>query len=126
MIPRLARLALVLALSCSIGLHWCFFQSVAWMGMVITYSEHTSLADALVKTFDGKHPCALCRQIAKERQSDKKSPSPVHLKKLEFLAIKAHFIFSSPLRAWDRAPFEDRLESVVLTPLTPPPRGSFI
>jgi hypothetical protein len=96
------------------------------MGMVITYSEHASLAEALVKTFDGKHPCALCKQIARDRQSEKKSPSQIQLKRFEFLATKAQFLFYAPIGFWDQVPAEDRLESIFPTPPTPPPRGSLI
>jgi hypothetical protein len=66
---------MALALVSSIGLHWAFFQSVAWVGMVITYSQEGTLTQAIVKTFDGKHPCSLCNQIAKAQKSQKKSGS---------------------------------------------------
>ena len=65
MLYRLTRIAIVAALACSIGLHWGFLQSAAWVGMVIHYSQDAPLKEALVKTFDGKHPCALCKEIAK-------------------------------------------------------------
>jgi hypothetical protein len=65
---RLPKLAVITALAGSIGLHWGFFQSVAWVGMVINYSHDAPLPEALVKTFDGKHPCCLCKEIAKGKQ----------------------------------------------------------
>jgi hypothetical protein len=77
---------MALALVSSIGLHWAFFQSVAWVGMVITYSQKGTLTQAIVKTFDGKHPCSLCNQIAKAQKSQKKSDRHFEVKKLEFIS----------------------------------------
>jgi hypothetical protein len=65
---RLPKLAVVAALACSMGLHWGFFQSVAWVGMVIHYSHDAPLTEALMKTFDGHHPCALCKETQGEHR----------------------------------------------------------
>jgi hypothetical protein len=62
----------VFALAFSLGLHWVFLQSAAWVGMMVSYSETASLKEALVKTFDGKHPCALCKIVQKGTQSSQK------------------------------------------------------
>ena len=124
MFPRLPRLAIVIGLVCSIGLHWVFFQSVAWMGMVVRYSQDATFKEAVIKTFDGEHPCALCKEIAKGKQSEKKSESLLQLKKLEFLAVKAQFIFTAPMNSWYLPAFDDCLKSVLQTPPTPPPRGA--
>jgi hypothetical protein len=126
MFQRLPKVAVVLALSCSIGLHWDVFQSLAWMGMVINYSQNTTLTEALAKTFDGKHPCALCKEIAKGKQSEKKSEFPLQLKKFEFLAVQAQFIFAAPKNFWLLITTDDFLKSAVLTPPTPPPRGVLV
>ncbi len=119
-------MAIVIALACSIGLHWAFFQSLAWVGMVVSYSQDATLKEALVKTFDGKHPCALCKEIAKGKQSEKKSEFPIQLKKLEFLAVKAQFIFAAPTKFWHPMATDDCVKSIFLTPPTPPPRGVLV
>ena len=113
---------MVVALACIIGLHWAFFQSLAWVGMVITYSQDATIKEALEKTFDGKHPCALCKEIAKGKRSEQKSEAPLQLKKFEFLALKAQFIFAAPRAFWHRQTAEDHLRSILFTPPTPPPR----
>jgi len=110
-----------MALACTIGLHWAFFQSLAWIGMVVSYSQDATLREALVKTFDGKHPCALCREIAKGKRSEKKSEFPLQLK-FEFLAVKTQFNFAAPTNCWQLMAIEHCLKSVLLTPPTPPPR----
>src|SRR3974390_2687524 len=84
------------ALAGSIGLHWAFFQSVAWVGMVITYSQESTLTDALGKTFDGKHPCSLCKQIAKEQKAQKKSDRQFEGKRLEFISSRKTIVFTPP------------------------------
>ncbi len=43
--------------------------------MVITYSQRGSLQEAISKTFDGKHPCALCKAIQKGRADEQKRDS---------------------------------------------------
>lgn len=119
---RLSKLAVVAALACSIGLHWAFFQSVAWMGMIVSYSHDAPLTEALTKTFDGKHPCCLCKQIAKGKQSEKKSePAPV-VKKLELLCSSTIFVFCNTSPGYEIQWPERFWSSVLQTPRLPPPR----
>jgi hypothetical protein len=110
----------------SIGLHWAFFQSLAWIGMVVSYSQDATLKEALVKTFDGQHPCVLCKEIAKGKRSEKKSEFPLQLKKFDFLAVKAQFVFAAPTNFWHLMAIDHCLKSVLLTPPTPPPRAVFV
>lgn len=56
----------------SLGLHWAVLQPVAWASMLITYAREATIAETLVKTFDGKHPCSLCLIIKKGRADQKK------------------------------------------------------
>jgi len=63
---------MVLSLCTALGLHWAALQSVAWAGMLLSYSHSGSIASAVEKTFDGKHPCPLCKTIAKGEQGGKK------------------------------------------------------
>ena len=122
MFRRLPKAAIALALAGSIGMHWAFFQSMAWVGMVVSYSQDATLKEALVKTFDGKHPCALCKEIAKGKQSEKKSEFSVELKKFECLAVETKFSFMAPGHFWWLLDTEDGLKSEPLIPPTPPPR----
>ncbi len=68
-----SRWLLVIALAFSIGAHWALLQSVAWVGMVAAYSREGSFAEAVSKSFDGKHPCCLCKMIQKGREAERKS-----------------------------------------------------
>ena len=59
-----------MALAAALGLsggHWMLLQSVAWAGMIVEYSRHAPLQTALEETFDGKHPCPMCRMIESGR-----------------------------------------------------------
>ena len=49
--------------------HWLILQSVAWTRMIMDYSRTSSLRTALALTFDGQHPCALCKQIQAAKHS---------------------------------------------------------
>jgi hypothetical protein len=62
----------VLLLVLSLGLHWALLQTVAWTGMLITYSRDASFQEAVVMTFDAQHPCPLCQVIKTGRAEQKK------------------------------------------------------
>src|SRR5881227_3295678 len=118
----LSRFAIVLALACSIGLHWTLCQAVAWATMVATYSRDASLTEAIVKTFDGKHPCKLCQHISKSKQAEKKTDSTLDLKKFEFPYAPVSFVFNAPSAFWEtRDPYHSD-HCLTHAPPVPPPR----
>lgn len=69
---RFSRVLLIGTLCISIGGHWAALQSVAWVAMFATYSQQTSLTAAITQTFDGNHPCGLCKGISATKQHEKK------------------------------------------------------
>jgi len=114
---------IALALASSIGLHWTVLQAVAWAAMIVSYSQEAPLGEAVVKTFDGQHPCRLCTQIAKGKQSEKKADYKFELRKLEFPYTPVAFIFRAPSSYWE-VPLEDgRADVLTHSPPVPPPRG---
>jgi hypothetical protein len=115
-------LTVVAALAFSLGLHWCFLQSVAWVGMVVTYSQDRPLGEALARTFDGSHPCALCKEIAKGRQTEKKPESPSVLKKSEFSYAGTAWVFTPPSFYWETSWPQESWAVLALAPPVPPPR----
>jgi hypothetical protein len=82
---RFGHVLLIVALLCATGTHWMLLQSVAWAGMLANNARTASLHVAIENTFDGKHPCPLCKQIAQGKQSERKSDLQSDLKKLEFV-----------------------------------------
>ena len=71
MLVPLDKLLVVFALVVSLGLHWAVLQSIAWAGMLASYSQDASFNVAWSKTFDGQHPCKLCTAIQKGRAAEK-------------------------------------------------------
>jgi hypothetical protein len=92
-LSRAPKFLIVLALACSIGLHWAFLQSVAWVTMVVNYSQNATLKEAFEKTFDGQHPCALCKQVTAGKKSEKKADLQIETKQLTFLDCSESFFF---------------------------------
>ena len=122
MIARLPRLLIALALASSIGLHWAFLQSVAWIGMMISYSADRPVTEAISDTFDGQHPCKLCKQIAKGKQSEKKSEFQLKLGKVKFAYARVAFVFSAPPLLWEAAASNESADLLTHSPPVPPPR----
>jgi hypothetical protein len=65
-----------LAIFVMLGGHWAVLQSVAWMRMASVLLRQDRLGTTLVKTFDGKHPCALCLKIREGRQQESQQQKP--------------------------------------------------
>ena len=123
MFQRLPKLLMVLALACSIGLHWAFLQSFAWTTMLVDNLATTSLSAALQRTFDGKHPCALCKAVAEGKKSEKKADTLLRLKKFEGLNASVAIAFPPPASFPQIAAPNASLESFSHAPPTPPPRA---
>ena len=123
--PALGRLVVVLALSFSLGPHWALLQTAAWAGMLLRYSHDGSFMEAAAKTFDGRHPCAVCKIVA-EGSAKEKSQEQKQLKpglKLEFGPVwqAAEFLFTC---AHERVPALDLSgPSRSVQPPKPRPRG---
>ena len=98
MFIRFGKIFVAIALAVTLGAHWVLLQSVAWMGMVAAYSEHTSFKEAVVQTFDGEHPCSLCKAIAAAKKSEKKTEFALQTLKLEFPLQREKFVFAPPSR----------------------------
>lgn len=119
---KFAKWVIAFSLIITIGGPWAVLQSVAWLGMAITYSEDATLSEALVKTFDGRHPCQLCKIVTAGKQSEQKRASIQNDTKFDFwLGLENASVFAPtpfvvPLIPIDSAPL--RAES----PPTPPPR----
>jgi hypothetical protein len=83
---------MALALFLVAGGHWAMLQGVAWATMVHDFSRNGSLTQAVEKTFDGKHPCAMCKKIAKAKNSEasgEKAPVTVKMDKKAEVFVKA-------------------------------------
>ena len=61
----------VLALALSLGVHWNLLQSVAWIRMLVAYSQQADFREALAKTFGGDHPCQICKFVQDAKSAGK-------------------------------------------------------
>lgn len=59
----MASVMIGLALFLTTGGHLAILQGVAWTNMVRDFAKTESIGTALEKTFDGQHPCQLCKTI---------------------------------------------------------------
>jgi len=121
-LARASKWLIVLALSCSVGLHWAFLQSVAWTTMLADNLRVSSFTEAAQRTFDGKHPCSLCRAIAKGKQGEKQQQFPNGLKKVEFVYQRSIFFLNSTLDLPGVPALGDSEGRAKAKPPAPPPR----
>lgn len=125
MFKRLGHVLLIVALLAATGSHWAVLQSVAWTTMLADNLRNGSLTEAVQRTFDGEHPCSLCKQITAGKKSEKKAEFPTVLKKFEFVSECAPFVFSAPD---DFRLLPDRnftVRDLAHKPPVPPPRPLF-
>jgi hypothetical protein len=118
---RFQKLIIALVLIFCIGAQWPILQSVAWMRMLVSYSKAGGLETAITKTFDGKHPCKLCKLVSEGKKAEKKSEVHTLLKKID-LFPPAENSLMFPLKAFPGFPAVNSRElSLVYPPANPPP-----
>ncbi|MFO1512160.1 MAG: hypothetical protein U1F83_04475 [Verrucomicrobiota bacterium] len=126
MFVRLGNILMLVALLTAIGGHWALFQTVAWTNMLAENLRTESLGAALANTFDGEHPCSMCKVISQGKKSEKKTEFPLLAKKLEFVCERGAFIFSAPREFRLVADFQSACCQVSHRPPVPPPRGACV
>lgn len=121
----------VIGLCLSIGLQWAAIQSVAWMSMAVSYSvEKGSVVEGLSDTFDGDHPCPLCKVVEKgieagnESKDGQTAPEKTKEMKLTLALVSIpQFVFPSvESNSWSTT----SCSAITLRerPVTPPPQLS--
>jgi hypothetical protein len=128
--PKLAVLSktskglLVFMLCVTLGFHWGLLQSVAWVGMLVNYSRQGSFKEAVVRTFDGQHPCPLCKLVRAGKTSEKKPEAQQSVKKIDLFAAQAA-VFDFPKLPPPVFPVSCLIPCRTAAPLLPPPRPFF-
>ena len=79
------RYCTTLMLAIMLGMHWTVLQSVGWVTMLASHSVETTFSNALVKTFDGNHPCKICIAVREGRQSEREQKTITSLDRLDWL-----------------------------------------
>ena len=121
MLVHLGHVLLIVAFLAATGGHWAVLQTVAWTNMLADNLQTASITEALAKTFDGKHPCNMCKEISAAKKTEKRSDLPNQGKKLEFTSERPAFVFSSPVEFYLLTTLTESVVSWSEAPPTPPP-----
>ena len=114
----------MVSLTFVLGGHWAILQSVAWVSMAAGYAQAEPLKDALVKTFDGRHPCQICKVVEEGKKSEKHQDAPNPNVKMDlFLVRQSALIHPPPIPPADQPSFK-LPASRAHQPPTPPPRAA--
>ncbi len=110
-----------------LGAQWTLLQTVAWAIMLADNWRTHSLSESVARTFDGKHPCPICKAIAAAKKSERKNEFTLQTKQLEFPPVPENPVLFAP-SDFQLLPMPTSLsaDSSTQKPLTPPPRESFV
>ncbi len=126
MFARCGKIFAITALVFSTGLHWAALQTVAWTTMLAANLGNESFSEAVAQTFDGEHPCPLCKVIAVGKKSENKSATAALKLKLEFPPIAEKTILIAPKFVPAFSPSTFSADLFFARPPVPPPRGFFV
>jgi hypothetical protein len=123
---RFGHVLMIVALLAASGAHWGALQSVAWTTMLAANLQSGSLSQALEKTFDGRHPCPLCRAVAAGKAAENKSDFTLEMKKLEYPPAPERFVLVAPAQFQLLPQANFSAEALTQEPPVPPPRSFFV
>lgn len=123
MFARSGKILVVTALVLSTGLHWAALQTVAWTAMLASNLRCACLSQAVCKTFDGKHPCCLCKAIAAAKKSEKKSDALSPVLKMEYPPVAKQIVLTPPSQSKIIPQPNIFPKSLSFEPPVPPPRS---
>lgn len=126
MFARCGKWLVVAALVLTTGAHWAALQTVAWTTMLANNLRSDSFSEAISKTFDGEHPCCMCKAIAAAKQAEKKSAAVAPTLKMEFPPLTGKLVLFAPEFFQPFAAEKFSAESFSSKPPLPPPRSFFV
>lgn len=121
---RLAQRGIVLLLCLSLGMHWALLQGIAWTGMFIEFASEGSVIEAVEKTFDGQHGCALCHKVKEGRQASQDAPQQTghSLQKINAVLVEITTLVAPAGETISFAMLREMMVKRNELPETPPPR----
>ncbi len=124
LLPRIARLVVVGAICLSLGMHWVLLQGIAWTGMLISFAKDGTVMEAVQKTFDGQHGCALCKKVKEGRDSNPELPQQAgqSLKKIDAVLVEIATLIAPAGETISFAVLREMMVKRNEVPETPPPR----
>jgi hypothetical protein len=93
--------------------------------MVINYSQHCSLVRAVEQTFDGAHPCDLCKRISNAKDAEKKQDNQRTTLKTDLICVVRQFTLLPPFAPINYSELASCLVGGSQQPPSPPPRVEF-
>ncbi len=126
MLVRFSKFLVIVALVVTVGAQWTVLQTIAWTTMLADNLRTHSLSESVTCTFDGKHPCCLCKAIAAAKKSEKKNEFTLELMKLEFPPVPENFVIIAPSQFQLLPQVDSFADSLTEKPPTPPPRGFLV
>jgi len=122
---RLGKVFVVFVLVMTLVAHWALLQTVAWTTMLASNLKYDSFHQAMTMTFDGNHPCPICKAIAAAKKSERKNQSTTQNQRLDFLFVHGNIVLIAPPQV-EIASQNSLSESFLSKPPVPPPRGFLI
>jgi hypothetical protein len=122
MLGRAGKFLVIITLVLTTGCQWAALQSIAWTMMLANNMRSQSLALAVTHTFDGLHPCCLCKAIAQAKKAEEKSESAPPVTRLEYVPFASQVSIPQPLRPTFPPLIKASFASVSEPPPLPPPR----
>jgi len=119
---KAGQLLLIVALFATCGGHWFVLQTVAWTKMLVSFSKHEDVTQAIGKTFDGQHPCALCKRIDSGKGSEKKQDVQWTVAKLTLFHESSGITLVRTDDFWEHASPDFLVATRGDAPPVPPPR----
>ncbi len=119
---RLGQYLLIAAMFFALGGHWLVLQTVAWGGMIVDYSRGARWTEAVEKTFDGQHPCGMCKSIASTRQTEKKHEAFTVVKKIDVFHQAVVVFVGVATECWEQEIADVAANARAEQPAVPPPR----
>jgi hypothetical protein len=91
--------------------------------MVIDYSKHAPLCQAIAQTFDGAHPCSLCHVVSKGKNSEKKQDLRSSSPKIDMICAPLANRIDRPFVPFEHAINGSCSLELGQPPPVPPPRS---
>ncbi|OYW75013.1 MAG: hypothetical protein B7Z37_15215 [Verrucomicrobia bacterium 12-59-8] len=128
LLPRIARLVVVGAICLSLGMHWALLQGIAWAGMLVSFASEGAVIEAVQKTFDGQHGCALCKKVKEARDSNHKQPQQTAqpTQKINAVLVEISTLVAPAGNVFSFVPLHEMLIHRSELPETPPPRRGLV
>jgi len=108
----------------AVGGHWVFLQSVAWVRMTMSFSQIAPLDKALKMTFDGEHPCALCKAVKEGKKSERETERCTLDKRMDWFFAERFFVVLHPMERPPVLAAAELVFSRTEAPPRPPPRAA--